>query len=200
MAEVIGTVGSIISIADFGLKFAMTLQTYIVTVADSQESLRDIAFDVSATATALEQLHEFVKTDQNGKTIANDSGLEQVVKLASQCKQVYTAIFNLIAKAAGVQLDSNSDASLNDVDLNNLKASSLMQKLKWPFKEPRIKKHQEELRWLKISLLFHLQLMQLAKTKMTLVILAILFIQYQAKYLNIEHQLSYKPLWMTRQL
>ncbi|KAI1376507.1 hypothetical protein F4677DRAFT_418715 [Hypoxylon crocopeplum] len=167
MADPLGAAGSIVGIAAFGLKFATTLQTYIEAVADAQESLRDIVFDVSATASALEQIHDFVKADLNGKAIATDPGLQQVLRLASQCKQVYTAVINLIAKAAGLQKNGNGDASLDALDLDILKATSLIQKLKWPFREPRIKKHRDELRWLKISLLFQLRLMELAKTKMT---------------------------------
>ncbi|OTA67870.1 hypothetical protein K449DRAFT_186168 [Hypoxylon sp. EC38] len=166
MADPLGAAGSIVGIAAFGLQFATTLQTYIETVADARGTLRDIALDVSATASALEQLHEFTKADENGKAIANDLGVQQVVRLATQCKQVYTAIIDLIAKAAGIPRDANGEVSLDALDLNTLNAISLMQKLIWPFKEPRIKKHQEELRWLKISLLFHLRLMELAKTKM----------------------------------
>ncbi|KAI0112651.1 hypothetical protein F4776DRAFT_640220 [Hypoxylon sp. NC0597] len=166
MADPLGAAGSIVGIAAFGLQFATALQTYIETAADARETLRDIAFDISATASALEQLHEFTKANENGKAIANDSGVQQVIRLATQCKQVYTAIIDLIAKAAGIPRDSNGQVSLDALDLNTLNAISLMQKLKWPFKEPRIKKHQEELRWLKISLLFHLRLMELAKTKM----------------------------------
>ncbi|KAI1414577.1 hypothetical protein F5Y13DRAFT_197574 [Hypoxylon sp. FL1857] len=166
MADPLGAAGSIVGIAAFGLKFATTLQTYIEAVADARESLRDITFDVSATASALEQLHEFTKTDENGKAIANDAGVQEVSRLASQCKKVYTAIIDLIAKAVGVPRDDNGEVSLDALDLNRLNVTSLIQKLKWPFKEPRIKKHQEELRWLKISLLFQLRLMELAKTKM----------------------------------
>ncbi|KAI1135726.1 hypothetical protein F5Y05DRAFT_416068 [Hypoxylon sp. FL0543] len=166
MADPLGAAGSIVGIAAFGLQFATTLQTYIEAVADARESLRDIAFDVSATASALEQLHEFTKINEDGKAIANDAGVQQVVRLANQCKQVYTAIIDLLAKAAGVPRDGNGELSLDALDLDGLNATTLMQKLIWPFKEPRIKKHQEELRWLKISLLFHLRLMELAKTKM----------------------------------
>lgn len=169
MADPLGAAGSIVGIAAFGLKFATTLQTYVEAVADAHQSLKDIASDVSATASALEQLHEIINasSDANGKPIANDSGLQQVVQLASQCKQVYTAIIGLIAKAAGLLKDANGDVSLDTLDLDSLKVTSLTRRLKWPFKELRIKKHQQELRWLKISLLLHLRVMELAKSKMT---------------------------------
>ncbi|KAI2464895.1 hypothetical protein F4781DRAFT_51897 [Annulohypoxylon bovei var. microspora] len=169
MGDPLGAAGSIIGIAAFGLKFATTLQTYIEAVADARESLRDIAFDVSATASALDQLHQLIKVDDNCKAIANDSGVQEAARLASKCKQVYTAVINLIAKAVGVLRDSDGEISidaLDAIDLNESTAVRLVQRLKWPFQEPRIRKHQEELRWLKISLLLHLRLMELAKTKM----------------------------------
>ncbi|KAI1480189.1 hypothetical protein F4774DRAFT_409009 [Daldinia eschscholtzii] len=170
MGDPLGAVGSILGIAAFGLKFATTLQTYIEAVSEAQESLRGIAFDVSATASALEQLNEFIQPNQGGKAIANASGVKQVERLASQCEQVYTAIIHFIAKAVGVPKDGNGKVSLDALDLHSLNAPSRTQRLIWPFKEPRIKRHQEELRWLKISLLFHLRLMELAKTKMMVLV------------------------------
>ncbi|KAI1798781.1 hypothetical protein F4811DRAFT_163065 [Daldinia bambusicola] len=165
MGDPLGAVGSIVGIAAFGLKFATTLQTYIEAVSEARESLRDIAFDVSATASALEQLDEFIRPDQDGKAIANDSGVKQVERLASQCEQVYTAIIHLIAKVVGVPKDENGKVTLDALDLHSLNISSRIRTLIWPFQEPRIKRHQEDLRWLKISLLFHLRLMELARTK-----------------------------------
>lgn len=168
MGDPLGAASSIIGVVAFGLKFATTLQTYIEAVSDARESLRDIAFDVSATASALDQLHHFIQADENGKVIANDSGVQEVARLASKCRQVYTAVIDLIAKAVGAPRDDDGEVlidALDAIDLNESNARRLVQKLKWPFQEPRIKRHQEELRWLKISLLFHVQLMELAKTK-----------------------------------
>ncbi|KAI1651991.1 uncharacterized protein F4817DRAFT_87117 [Daldinia loculata] len=165
MGDPLGAVSSIIGIASFGLKFATTLQTYIEAVADAEENLRGIALDVSATASALKQLDEYMRPDQSGKAIASDSGVEEVARLASQCEQVYTVIIYLIAKAVGVPKDDNGKVSLDALDLHSLNAPSRMQKLIWPFRESRIRKHREELRWLKFSLLFHLGLIELAKTR-----------------------------------
>lgn len=173
MGDPLGAASSIIGVVAFGLKFATTLQTYIEAVSDARESLRDIAFDVSATASALDQLHHFIQADENGKVIANDSGVQEVARLASKCRQVYTAVIDLIAKAVGAPRDDDGEVlidALDAIDLNESNARRLVQKLKWPFQEPRIKRHQEELRWLKISLLFHVQLMELAKTKIMLVL------------------------------
>ncbi|OTB13683.1 hypothetical protein K445DRAFT_162872 [Daldinia sp. EC12] len=166
MGDPLGAVSSVVGIAAFGLKFATTLQTYIQAVYEARASLQDIAFDVSATASALEQLDEFIRPNQGGKAIANDSGVKQVERMASQCEQVYTAIVRLIARAVGVLKDGNGKVTLDALDLHSLNAPSRIRRLIWPFQEPRIKRHQEELRWLKISLLFHLRLMELAKTKM----------------------------------
>ncbi|KAI1214638.1 uncharacterized protein F4807DRAFT_404055 [Annulohypoxylon truncatum] len=168
MGDPLGAAGSIIGIAAFGLKCVTTLQTYVEAVVDARKSLRDIAFDVSVTASALNQLHQFIELDKNGKAVANDSGVQEVARLASKCKQVYTAVMKLISKAVGAPRDDNGEISidaLDSIDLNESNVKRLVQRLKWPFKQHRIKKHQEELRWLKISLLFHLRLMELAKTK-----------------------------------
>ncbi|KAI2615930.1 hypothetical protein GGR54DRAFT_255650 [Hypoxylon sp. NC1633] len=150
---------SIIGIASFGLQFATTLQTYIELVSDAQQSIRDIAFDVSTTAAALKQLYDLIETDHNGKAIVNDRGLQEVIRLASQCEQVYTDIINFLAKAAGVQEDENGEVSQSALQMG------MMQKFSWPFREHRIKKRREELSSLKISLLLQLAIVKLAKSK-----------------------------------
>ncbi|KAI1469743.1 uncharacterized protein F4812DRAFT_469830 [Daldinia caldariorum] len=141
MGDPLGAVGSIVGIAAFGLKFATTLQTYIEAVSEARESLRDIASDVSATASALEQLHEFIRPDQG-------------------------AIIHLIAKVVGVEKGENGKVTLDALDLHSFNIASRIRTFIWPFQQPRIRRHQEDLRWLKLSLLFHLRLMELARTKM----------------------------------
>ncbi|KAI1104857.1 hypothetical protein F4804DRAFT_351549 [Jackrogersella minutella] len=145
MAEALGAAGSIVGIAAFGL------------------NLRGIALDVSATASALDQLLAFIKADDNSEAIENDSGMQQMVRLASQCKQVNVDIINRVAKSAGIPSDDNGEVSVAALDLVNLNAPRTIQKLIWPFQERRIRKRQGGLLMLKFNLLFHLQLMNFTK-------------------------------------
>ncbi|KAI1843880.1 hypothetical protein JX265_003776 [Neoarthrinium moseri] len=67
MAEVVGLAGSIVGIVFFGIQFATVLETYVEAIAESDQRLRDIAFGVGATASALKQLHailEAVEADE----------------------------------------------------------------------------------------------------------------------------------------
>ncbi|KAI1499722.1 hypothetical protein F5X99DRAFT_388792 [Biscogniauxia marginata] len=169
--EALGAAGSIVGIAAFGLKFASTLQNYIDAVADADESLGLVAFDVSTTAGVLKQLKDFIEEDEtasriNEKTIATEEGRKQVILLASQCEKVYIRLLDIIAGVFGVARDGNDNVSLDALDLGSMKALKLGQKLKMPFKESRIKKHREELVLLRISLLLQLRVMELAKEKM----------------------------------
>lgn len=174
MAEALGVAGSIVGIVSFGLQFATALQTYIEAVSDAENSLQDIAFDVSATASALQQLHDFIGVDsahgndQGKKPALNEAGLKEIGLLSSKCQTVYTAIAVLLTKASGQKDKIPSEVTPDVAGFGAFKATMLCRKLRWPWLEPRIKKYQEQLRWLKMSLLFHLQLAQLAKTRMQL--------------------------------
>ena len=86
--------------------------------------------------------------------------------LASQCKQVYIAIVKLTAKETGAPVGIDGDVSLDDMNLDSLNVSTL-RKLKWPLKELRVRKLRDELRWLKVSLLLNLRVIELARSKMS---------------------------------
>lgn len=189
MAEALGAAGSIVGIAAFGLKSLTTIQAYVDAVSDADSNLHSLVIEVKATASTLKQLHDFIVHDQaaavvvaaegdgnidsdnggsNSIRIANDEGVRQAIQLASQCKQVYTAIIKLIAKDVGAPRDGNGEVSLDDLSLDAVKTPAI-QKFKWSLREPRVRKLREELAWLKFSLMLHLQVMELARSKMTLV-------------------------------
>ena len=177
MAEALGITGSIVGIVAFGLKFVTTVQTYAEAVGDTNDNLRAIILDVSSTSSTLKQIHEFIVQDrdaadkvtvENGgvSVVPSDAGLQDVMHLASQCKQVYIAIVKLTAKETGAPVGIDGDVSLDDMNLDSLNVSTL-RKLKWPLKELRVRKIRDELRWLKVSLLLNLRVMELARSKMS---------------------------------
>ena len=167
MAEDLGATSSAVGIVGFGLQLATTLQTYVEAVIEAEERLRDIAFEVNSTASALKQLQEIIDADkadgnlQKNPKVFKDEGRKEIEVLAVQCGKVYTTIVILVTKAGTSGWQGKMPA--NSLDVRTLRASSLSRNMKWPWLEPRIKRCQEQLRWLKMNLLFNLQLASLAR-------------------------------------
>ncbi|KAK8045371.1 hypothetical protein PG993_005395 [Apiospora rasikravindrae] len=172
MGDALGAAGSIVGIVAFGLKLATTLQTYVETVADAEQTLQDIAFEVSTTASALKQLQDLIEADalatqENRLPVLNANGKREIESLGRKCETVYQAIVHLLVKSNGADVEGHLAKSTSIADLEALKTKTLFGKLKWPWVEKKIKKHQGELRWLKMSLLLHIQIAQLAQTGST---------------------------------
>ena len=222
MAEALGAAGSIIGIAAFGLKSLTTVQAYVDAVSDAEHDLRNLVVEVGATASTLKQLHRFIVSDQavavvvsTGKTstdgggsadkksipVANDEAVRRAVQLATECKQVYTAILNLIAKDIGAQRDENGNIPLDSLDPDAVKTTTL-RRLKWSFREPRVRKLREDLRWLKFSLMVQLQVMELGRLKLALVsdLPCMLFSMLRSAYLGAPNRPQiFKPTsWQRR--
>lgn len=166
MAESVRAAGSIVGIVAFGMQLATTMHTYMETVDEADQKLRDIVFDMNTTASALKQLDVIIEKDRANKaglTVLKEDGIKEIEHLASKCRQIYDNIITLLRKASGdneePERSSSSQLAFNPA---LLKALNMRQKLKWPWLVPRIGRCHDELRWLKISLLLTLQTVNLA--------------------------------------
>jgi len=156
--EALGAAGSVVGIAGFGLQIAGTLQTYAEASLEADDRIRDIANDISATASALQRLQAVIDHDEKlaeGRVFSVE-GLKSVNKISSQCDVVFKRIVELLNKAGnpGEQL-SNAER------VKDLKLSTL-DHLKWPWLEPKISRCRLELERLLIKLLLMLQISNLA--------------------------------------
>lgn len=172
MADPLGAAGSIVGIVAMGMKLGTTLQAYVETAVDAEDSIRDIAFEISATASTLQQLLNLIKPAQTEAAgshppILNEAGLGEILSLADKCRNVYEKIFELVTKATGPKADKGKgkENATGVVDLDSLTIQTLYQRMRWPWLEPRVKKKQDQLRGLKIDLIFHLSVVQLAHLK-----------------------------------
>lgn len=154
----LGAAGSIIGIAGFGLQIAVTLQTYTEAALEADDRIRDIANDISATASALQQLQAVIAHDDKlpqGK-IFTVEGLKVLNKVASQCDAVFTRIVQLLNKAGQPRGQLSNSEVAKDLRLSSL------DHLKWPWLEPKIKRCRKELERLLLKLLLMLQISNLA--------------------------------------
>ncbi|KAM0426058.1 hypothetical protein ACHAPT_008689 [Fusarium lateritium] len=169
--------GLAIGVVGLGLQLATTLQTYVEGVAGAEDRLRELSFDVASTASTLKQLEDMLDADKavventnsdqtvDSVTIFTDQGRRDIYSLSRRCEKVYQGIVRVILNVSAPP-SARSKAIAANVGISDLTATRLMQfgrSLKWPWVEPRVKACQEELRWLKMDLLLHLQVATVAR-------------------------------------
>lgn len=175
---------SVVGIVSFGLGLAKSLQTFIETVIEAEETIVLIVAEVHATASTLQRLQDFIEQDkaaseeQHRTTVFNDTGLKEIGACASQCQKIYVQIIILIEKASmqngedggkdkGTQASAADDPDAPAVRLAvfSKNVTKLGRKMRWPWLEPRIKRCQEHLGRLKVSLMLSLQVFLIAESR-----------------------------------
>ena len=169
--------GLAVGVVGLGLQLATTLQTYVEGVAGAEDRLRELSFDVASPASTLKQLEDMLDADKavventssdqgsTGTTIFTDQGRHDIYSLSRRCEKVYQGIVRVIVGASAPP-SAKGKAIARNVGLSDLTATRLAhfgRNMKWPWVEPRVKACQEELRWLKMGLLLHLQVATVAR-------------------------------------
>ncbi|KAF4464678.1 hypothetical protein FALBO_8476 [Fusarium albosuccineum] len=174
MAEALGAAGSIVGIVAFGLQLAVTLQTYVEAVAEANDRLREVAFDVNSTAAMLKQLQGLIEEDRNSDTpLFNVNGVRDVERLSKKCNKIYSGIVILLNKASEdgdkgqIKMETTADA-IPDASIKAINLS-FRRKMAWSWLEPRINRCQQELRQVKLDLLLQVQVITLAQFKIKFV-------------------------------
>lgn len=179
--EPIGATASILGIASFGLGLAKSLQAFIDSVIEAEETIILIVAEVNSTASTLRDLQDFIDRDraaskeEHRATVFSTTGIKEVSTCALQCQRIYVQIIILIEKASmQVGEDGSKDAGPQSpaaADLNtrlavfNKHITKLGRKMRWPWLEPRIKRCQEHLGRLKASLMLRLLVVSIAQTR-----------------------------------
>lgn len=133
--------------AGAGLKLSTTLYTYSATAFKADKELRDIAENVSVTSSVLDQLGRVLEEDKKAR-LCSDSALRTTEGVAERCKSVFQELDVALKKS----LSKSRDGKL-----------SAVQKMKWPFLEPKIKLAQSNLESIKSTLLLMLNVVSYAR-------------------------------------
>lgn len=175
---------SVVGIVSFGLGLAKSLQAFIESVIESEETMTLIVADVNATASTLKRLQDFIDQDkaaseeEHRATVFNSTGIREIGACALQCQKIYVQIIILIERASmqasedesentGTQSLVAEELSKSAVRLEafSKNVTKLGRKMRWPWLEPRIKRCQEHLGRLKISLMLSLQVFLIARSR-----------------------------------
>src|SRR5436305_141492 len=134
MAE-IGLIASVIGVAGAGLKLSITLYTFSETVATATDSIKAIAKDVSLTSAVLEELGSNLKHDDQAR-LYSGTALMTAQKVVVDCEAVFREIDGALSKSmeriGGLGSGGKRKGRGGKVML------SAMEKLKWPFLQPKM--------------------------------------------------------------
>lgn len=153
MAEV-GLIGTIVGIASAGIKLSITLYTFSETVSTAHTEIKNVARDVSLTSAVLEELGASLRQDDQAK-LYSGSALRTAKDVVKECE----AVFNDINLVMGKAMDS---ASKRGVKKGRL-ALSALEKLKWPFLQPKMEMLRGNLERLKSTLVLMLNVLTYAR-------------------------------------
>ncbi|KAF2431573.1 hypothetical protein EJ08DRAFT_181043 [Tothia fuscella] len=147
MADPLSICASVVSLAGAGLKLSTTLYTYSATAFKADKELKDIAENVSVTSSVLDQLGRILEEDKKAR-LCSDSALKTTEGVASRCKTVFQELDTALQKS----LRKSKDGKLSTV-----------QKMKWPFLEPKVRLAQMNLESIKSTLLLMLNVVSYAR-------------------------------------
>jgi hypothetical protein len=180
--DVLSSAAAILAIATAGAQCSFKLISFASQIKTAPESINHVAEDVSITTNILQQLGEIIKDSieeqkplgrspdneivarssatssaklsESPRSILNESALEDVLKLARSCADIFTSL-NSNLQVASQQLSARPRTK------EKIKLSR-MERLKWPFLQTEIETMRKELAGKKANLMLLLQIAMLA--------------------------------------
>ncbi|CAG8972612.1 hypothetical protein HYALB_00005381 [Hymenoscyphus albidus] len=158
MAEVItilGVAASVAQLADYGIKLSIKLFSYSQAVSQAPVTIKELSNDVSLTSTILQELCKILKSNQ--AHVVSSSAIEATQQTADEC----LAIFKQLNDALEKSLVTLGIAESEHVEKAR-KGRVVLEKLKWPFKQPKMELLRLNMDRLKASLTLMLQVLNYA--------------------------------------
>ena len=157
-ASALGVAGSAVAVIDFGIKLGLSLATYVETVANADERVRQISSEVNSVASALEQLQQIVDQDKAdpSNAILSPRGVRDIENEREQCYKVFLQIVRTLNKAGKPVNGPSRDDRAEILALSNL------DHIKWPLLSQKIRRFQLNLESRKTTLFLLLQVANLA--------------------------------------
>lgn len=155
MAEVlaaIGIVASVAQLADYGFKLSVKLFTFSQAVLTADASIKGISNDVSLTSTVLQELGHIIKADE--LRVVSTGAIEATRQTVKECMKVFEQLNDALDKSLG---------NLGERGEGKVKRGTIaIERLKWPFKQPKMELLRSNLERLKASLALMLQVLSYA--------------------------------------
>lgn len=153
MAE-FAAVAAIIQVADSGLRLSTTLFTFAETVASADRTISAISKDVSLTSSVLKELANILTQDKSPR-VYSDTAIESAIAVVNECSGLFQELHSMLIE----KLPKHSSQRREKISRTTL----ALERLKWPYLQPKMNLLQSNLDRLKSSLLVILNVISLAK-------------------------------------
>jgi len=153
MAE-LGVIASVIQIADTGLRLSIKLYTFGELVASADKSVTSISKDVSLTSSVLKELGAKLHKDEGCKFLTN-TAVKTADDVVKECLEVFQEMENIVVK----KLPNLRAPGLEKAS----KATILLERLGWPYLQPKLQYLQSNLDRLKSTILLMLNVITYAR-------------------------------------
>lgn len=128
MAE-LALIASIVQIADTGYRLSLKLYTTGEAISSADRAIITISKDISLTSTVLKELGQILGRDEDEKeSICSDNLVQTAGNTVKECLEVFEELDKMILKNMP-NLSQGNKAT---------RATMAMERLKWPFIQPRI--------------------------------------------------------------
>ncbi len=144
----VGVVASVAQLADFGFKLSLKLYTFSSTVSAAEPSIKALSSDVSLTSTVLKELCLIMKSDETSHVVS-PTAIDATAKTVKDCLIVFEELDGTLEKSLRVMGEGGG--------------KRMREKLKWPFKQPKMELLSSNLDRLKASLTLMLQVLSYAR-------------------------------------
>ncbi len=151
MAE-IGLTASVIQIASTGLKLSTTLYSFAETVSTADKSITHIAKDVSLTSAVLSELGSNLERDK-WSGIASENAIATAEEIVLECSKVFREIEVALGKSIGNVAAKKPSTGKYGI------SKHVLERLRWPFLQPKMELLRSNLERLKSTLMLMLQVL-----------------------------------------
>lgn len=166
MAEAVGLIASVASLADFGFKLSVKLFTYGQAMVNADKSIKDISNDISLTSTVLQELSGILKA---GSSIISAPAVSATENTVQECLSVFKELEAVL---------ESSWTPFKEVNQKSARVERGLERMKWPFKQNKLEPLRANLDRLKASLTLMLQVLSYGQDIQNRLVLAIFQNQY----------------------
>jgi len=145
----VSSASAVVAIAQVGFSLAQTLNTYITDVRNGRGDIANLANEIDATATHIEELDKLIQ-ENNITNGWNANGLKIAKKCTTDFEQTLNQLRAVFSKT-GAAL-SSSTVTRDDIDI------SIFNRLTWPAQNVRLTGLKQDLYRVKIDILLFLNI------------------------------------------
>lgn len=158
MAE-LGIIASVVQIADVGLSLSIKLCTFGETVATADKSITLISKDVSSTSIVLKELGHILDKDRESR-LCSENVIHTADEVVKECLGIFEEIDKVLVKKVPFLR-----AREGEKGERAKRATMMLERLKWPYLQPKLLLLQSNLDRLKSTLLLMLNVIIYARLK-----------------------------------